>query len=599
MKNDVTPEAKPTDSEKTIIHIPQAITVGDFAKRLDMSPAGLIGVLMKNGVMATINESIDFDTASIIGEDLGFELKLEEVVDSRPSDEHASSDALSELQDRPPVVAIMGHVDHGKTSLLDSIRNAQVVETESGGITQHIGAYQVERKDRIITFLDTPGHEAFSAIRAHGVRVTDIVVIVVAADDGVKPQTKEAVRLAKEAEVGIVVAINKIDKTDADIPKVKQQLSEIDLIPDDWGGDVPCVEVSAKSGQGIETLLDMVLLVADIKKPQAHFSGSPRGIIIESHMETGKGAMVTLLVQEGKLKQSSIIVAGSTYAKVRSLEDDKGNRIKAATPGTPVVVSGFKAVPAYADWFEGVESEKLAKDWLAARSRESSIKSLVKHKVVSASDIERAVNRGQVKTVAVILKADTQGSVESIVQALEGIGNGEVAINIVSSGIGDITENDINTANAAGAIVLGFHVSIQSAVNQLAKRTGVTYQMYQIIYELLDDARSWLTSLLDPETVSTELGTLELLAVFKTTKDTIICGGKVLTGTVEPGVEVEVVRDGEVIGTTEILELKKGTEEVQTALAEEECGMLIKRTLTPAAGDIFRFTKHEEVQRTL
>ncbi|MCC7543235.1 translation initiation factor IF-2 [bacterium] len=587
-----------TDS-KTEVLIPQTITVGEFAKRLEMGPARLIGVLMKNGVMATINESIDFGTASIIADELGFQLKLEEVVDLRPSDEMEIEEELTDLQDRPPVVAVMGHVDHGKTSLLDSIRNAEVVASESGGITQHIGAYQVERNKRMGTFLDTPGHEAFSVIRAHGVRVTDVVVIVVAADDGVKPQTKEAVRLAQEADAGLVVAINKVDKLDADVNKTKQQLSEIGLVPDDWGGDVPCVEVSAKTGNGIDTLLDMVLLVADLKKPQAHFVGSPRGVIIESHMETGKGAVVTLLVQEGRLKTGSVIVAGSTYAKVRALENEKGQRMKAATPGMPVVVTGFKGVPAYGDWFEGVASEKVAKDWLAAKSRETSIKSLVRNKVVSANDIERAVNRGQVKTVAVILKADTQGSVESILQALEGIGNDEVAINIVFSGIGDISENDINTANATGAVVLGFHVSIQSAVNQLAKRTGVTYKLYQIIYELLDDAREWLTSLLEPETITTELGTLELLAIFKTAKDTVICGGKVLSGSVEPGVEIEVVREGEVVGSTELMELKKGSDVVQAALVEEECGMLVKRTMTFAVGDIFRFIKHEQVARTL
>lgn len=598
MKEHTDPKLAASD-QKIEVHIPETITVGDFAKRLDMSPASLIGVLMKNGVMATINESIDFDTAVIIGDELGFDLKLEEVVDARPSDELSSSDELTDLQDRPPVVAVMGHVDHGKTSLLDSIRNAQVVESESGGITQHIGAYQVERNKRTITFLDTPGHEAFSAIRAHGVRVTDVAVIVVAADDGVKPQTKEAIRLAQEADAGLVVAINKVDKADADVSKVKQQLSEIGLIPDDWGGEVPCVEVSAKTGAGVEALLDMILLVADLKKPQAHFVGSPRGVIIESNMETGKGAVVTLLVQEGKLKTGSIIVAGSTYAKIRALEDDRGHRMKAATPGMPVVVTGFKAVPAYGDWFEGVVSEKVAKDWLAAKSRESSIKSLVRHKVVSAVDLERAVDRGQIKTVAVILKADTQGSVESIVQSLEAIGNDEVRINIVSSGIGDITENDINTANATGAIVLGFHVSIQSAVNQLAKRTNVTYQMYQIIYELLDDARAWLNGLLEPETVTTELGSLELLAIFKTAKDSVICGGKVVSGSVEPGVEIEVLRDGEVVGSTELLELKKGADVVQTALVDEECGMLVKRTMTFAVGDTFRFIKHEQVARTL
>ncbi|MEI7819162.1 MAG: translation initiation factor IF-2 [bacterium] len=584
---------------QTEILVPATIAVGELAKRFDMGPAKLVGILMKNGVMATINESVDFDTATIIGEELGFSLKLEQQQDVRPSDGEVNTVELSDLQDRPPVVAMLGHVDHGKTSLLDAIRDTLVVDSESGGITQHIGAYQVTRSDRIMTFLDTPGHEAFSAIRAHGVKVTDVVVIVIAADDGVKPQTEEAVRLAKDAGAGIVVAINKVDKPDADINRVKQQLSEIDMIPDDWGGTVPCVEVSAKTKTGLDALLDMILLVADINKPQAHFIGNPRGIIIESHMETGKGAVVTALIQEGSLSSGMVIVAGSAYAKVRSLEDYLGQGLKQATPGTPVLITGFKTVPTYGDWFEGMANEKEAKEWLTQRSRDSSMKSLGRTKTVSAQDIDKAVNKYNMKDIPVLIKADTQGSVESIVQALEHLGNDEVQVKVVSTGIGDISENDINTAVATGALVLGFHVAVPPAVNQLAKRSGVTHHVYKIIYELLDDARAWLTSLLEPELVETDLGTLEILAIFKVSKDGVICGGKVTQGSVEPGTMVQIMRDKEVIGETEVLQLNKGSEKVEVALFEEECGLLLKKTVIPAVGDVLKFVKHESVTRTL
>jgi len=596
--NQTEPSPKLTPSVE--IFMPTQISVGELAKRMDLGPAKLIGELMKNGIMATINEAIDFDTASIIGEELGFDLKLEQIADVRPSDESAArAEVLSDLRDRPPVVAIMGHVDHGKTSLLDAIRQAEVAGGESGGITQHMGAYQIVNKQREITFLDTPGHEAFSAIRAHGVRVTDVVVIVVAADDGVKPQTTEAVRLAQEAQCGIIVAINKVDVAGADVNRVKQQLSEINLIPDDWGGDIPCIEVSAKEGTGLEQLLDMILLVTDIKQPQAHFKGSPRGVVIESHMETGRGAVVTLLIQEGRLQAGSIIVTGSVYAKVRSIEDYTGTKISEATPGMPVVVTGFKAVPGYGDWFEGMATEKEAKDWVAVRSRESSIKTSMRGRTVSSHDIERALTRGQIKEVAVMIKADTQGSVESITQALESLGNDEVRIKTVSVGIGDISENDMNTASATGAIVLGFHVAISAVVNQRAKQANVSYKIYKIIYELLDDAREWLSELLEDEIVETEVGTLEMLAIFKVAKDTVICGGKVTAGSVESGTTVKIMRDGKEIGETELLQLKKGSDPVDVAMLEEECGLLLKKTVIPAVGDSLVFTKHESVERSL
>jgi translation initiation factor IF-2 len=591
--------AESTPTPNPAILVPATVTVADFAARLKSTPAQIVGALMKNGVMATINEQIDFDTASIIAVELGYEIELEPVAaELRPSS-NQDDDANIEMGDRPPVVAVMGHVDHGKTSLLDAIRNTEVAASESGGITQHIGAYQIHKNDRLVTFLDTPGHEAFHAIRVHGVRITDVVVIVVAADDGVKPQTKEAVRLAQEAGAGIVVAISKIDKPDADVNRVKQQLGEIGIIPDDWGGDVPTVEISSKSGVGIDQLVDMVLLVSDLDVPQARQSGPARGVIIESNIVTGRGPVATALVEDGTLSQNQYIVAGSTYAKIKSLEDYTGKRIKSATPGTPVVVSGFKDVPAFGDWFEVVETEKAAREWLTARQRDSSIKSLMRPKSVSAGDLARAVTDGRVKEVTVLLKADAQGSVESLTQALEGIGNDEVRVKIVQANVGDITENDINTAAATGALVLGFHVGIAGAVTQLAKRSNVNYQIYKVIYELLDDVRGWLNTLLEPEIVETEIGKLELLAVFKTTKDKVICGGKMLKGKVEPGVTAHVKRGKEDIGEALVVEVKKGAETVTSAMEEEECGLLLERTLVPEAGDTLTFIRRESVARSL
>lgn len=585
-------------TDKTIVHIPATLAVHDFASRLGLPVTQIIGELMKNGVMATINESIDFETATIIAEELGFETVLEEDIDDRPS--RQKSESKEKVEARPPVVTVMGHVDHGKTSLLDAIRKAEVAGGEAGGITQHIGAYQVERQGRMITFLDTPGHEAFSAIRAHGVAITDVAVIVVAADDGVKPQTKEAVRLAKDADVAIVVAINKIDKADADINRIKQQLAEIELIPEDWGGTTPCVEVSAKSGEGLESLLDLVLLVSDIAKPEAIVIGPAQGIIIESHMETGRGPVVTLLVEEGTLKTGDYLVAGSTYGKVRLLENYRGEAIKSATPSMPVVVSGFKAVPSFGDWFEVVESEKAAREWQSSRNRASSIKSLVKPKRVSARDLDRAVSQGAIKEFAVLVKTDAQGSLESITQSLQLAGNDEVQIKIVSSGVGAVTENDINTAAATGAVVLGFHTSISAAVNQLAKRSNVTFRLYDVIYDLLDDAKAWLTELLDPEVIETEVGELELLAIFKTTKDRVICGGKVVKGQAVADAKVLIKRGKEVVGETQLLELQKQMQPAQTVMADEECGMAVERTATlPEVGDRFVFVRREVVERSL
>lgn len=583
--------------EKTI-QVPNVISVGELAVRLELGPAQVVAELMKNGVMATVNEQIDFDTAVIIGSELGFVIEPEpEVAEERPSQSDEKPD--SDEKPRPPIVAVMGHVDHGKTSLLDAIRQSNVASGEAGGITQHIGAYQVTKNNRKITFLDTPGHEAFSAIRAHGAKMTDVAIIVVAADDGVKPQTKEAIEHAKAAGVQIVVAINKIDKPDADENRTKQELSEQGLVPDDWGGDVPCVPVSAKNGQGIDKLLDVVLLVADILEPKADFSGHASGIIIESHVETGRGPVVTVLVQKGILRLNDNIVAGRTIGKVRSLEDYQGKRIREATPGMPAVVSGLKNVPNFGDWFEVVASEKVAKEWIDRVARKDSFKSLTGVKRASAQDIAKAVIDGQVKELAVVVKADVQGSLESLTESLENIGNEEVRVKIISSGLGDISENDVNTAAAGNALVLGFNVSIKAAVNQLAKRTGVDFRLYKIIYELLDDVSDWLSSLLAPEVIETEVADLEVLGVFKITKDQVVTGGEVKSGKIVPDLEIRIERDQKAVGQGKLTSLQKEKQTAAEVFEGEQCGLSVATKDEIKLSDHLIFLTREERARKL
>lgn len=584
-----------SETDPKRIEITAPIQVSEFAKLLDLSAADVVGALMRNGVMATINESIDYDTAAIIGGELGFEIA--EAQAGRGETVEAVDESL--LKPRPPVVAVMGHVDHGKTSLLDAIRSSKVAAGEAGGITQHIGAYQVERKDRIITFLDTPGHEAFSAIRAHGAKTADIAIIVVAADDGVKPQTKEAIEHAKAANVSIVVAINKIDASGADVNRAKQELSEIGVVADDWGGDIPTVGVSAKTGEGIENLLDVVLLVADIAEPKARVEGMARGVVIESHLSTGQGPVASALIQEGTLDVGDWIVLEDGYGKVRSLQDFRGKRIKSATPATPVVISGLKELPNYGDWIEEVESERAAKDWATSQARKQSAKSLVNVKSLSSADLARAVAEGDRKELNIIVKADAQGSLESLQSALEQIGNDNVGVKIVSIGIGDITESDINAATASGAIIVGFHVSIAAAVNQLAKRADVEFRLYKIIYELLDDIRSWLLSLLPPEIVETEMARLKVLGVFGARKKVQTVGGQVVSGKITPDLKVAIMRGKERAGEGKLQSLQRNKEVVKQVAEGDECGMQVESSTTIAMDDELMFYKTEEKPPTL
>jgi len=564
------------------IEVPEVISVGEFAELTGKGPAAVVGELMKNGVMATVNEQIDFDTAQIIGAELGFEVVPKAAEEeARPN----QTEQTGEQDVRPPVIAVMGHVDHGKTSLLDAIRNAEVAAGESGGITQHIGAYQVTKNNRVITFLDTPGHEAFSALREHGAKIADIAIIVVAADDGVKPQTREAIDHAKQAGASLVIAINKIDKEGADVNRVKQELSEIDVLPDDWGGDVPCVEVSAKTGDGIPKLLEVVLLVADIVETKARAKGFGRGVVIESHLDTGKGPIVTLLIQEGVVHPGDWIIAGASYGKIRTMEDFRGQKLKEAGPSMPAVISGLKTLPDFGNWFEQVENEKEAKDWVSRQERKQSFKSVISVKSKTAEDIANAVVEGAIKELPVVVKADVQGSLESLLSAIEQVGNDEVRAKVVSSGIGDIAESDVQSASAAGAIVLGFHVGINAAVNQQAKREGVEFKLYKVIYELLDDVREWLSSMLEPEIIVTENAKLQILGVFKTAKDKIICGGKVVSGKIVPDLEFKIMRKSKQIGTGKLLSLQKDKQAAKEVMQNEECGMEVSANKPIELGD--------------
>lgn len=583
----------------TTIQIEDTITVGDLADKLMLPVTKLIAELMKNGVMATVNERIDFDTAQIIVGELGLdiELKKKEAEAVTPRAKHTASDKAAS---RPPVVAVMGHVDHGKTSLLDAIREADVAKGEAGGITQHISAYQVTRNERLITFLDTPGHEAFAALREHGAQLTDLVIIVVAADDGIKPQTVEAIRFARKAGVKIIIAINKIDKEGADINRVKQQLSEHDLLVEEWGGDTVTVEVSAKTKQGIDALLDMVLLVADVEDLRADVDVPGQGLIIESHMEQGRGPLAEALVEAGTIRPGDFIVAGGTYARIRNLETTSGKPIKQATPSTPVRITGFKALPEFGDEFILVKDEKTARSQAATQAtRRSSGGGKLE---INSSELLRIINRSnQVNELNIIIKADVQGSLTSVIDSLKALDTEEVAIRVVGSGVGTINENDLHMAQSSSAVIYGFNVAVPASIKQIANRDKIPVRLYRVIYELIDDAKEELTKLLPPEIVETELGRLVVRGIFKTTKTEVICGGEVTKGKLVVPSIARVKRGDEVLAEVKITNLKRGPQDTKEVFEGEMCGLSFESTsrIDLHEGDHIELFTREVVARTL
>jgi len=588
--------------DKKVIIVADSITVGELAETLNLPVTTLIGELFKNGIVATINQRIDFETATIIVEELGLEdVELQKKAAAEPiaRKTHVLSD---KAVDRPPIVAVMGHVDHGKTSLLDAILNQKVVDGEAGGITQHISAYQVERKGRMITLLDTPGHEAFAALRQHGATLTDVVIIVVAADDGVKPQTIEAIRFARSANAKIVVAINKIDKEAANAQMVKTQLAtEHNLNPEEWGGDVVMVEVSAKTGENVDKLLDMVLLVADLEELKADIDTPAEGLVIEAHMETGRGSVVGLLVEQGELKPGHFLVAGTAFGKVRTLLDFAGKSIKSAGPSTPVTVTGFKELPQFGDTFTIVKSEKAARV-LTEKTHLERERAAASTNVTSADMLKLITQKHESEDFNVIVKADVQGSLTSVMDSLRLIDTGDqVALRVIGSGVGNISENDIRLASSSDTVIYGFNVELAPALKRLAMRDKVEIRMYKVIYELLDDARRSMEALLAPEVVETEIGKLTIKGVFRTLKDEIIAGGEVTSGKAVPNVLARVKRKDEVLAEVEVTKVQRQQQEAKEVFEGEMCGLSLKtnKKLLVEEGDTIEFFTRELVKRTL
>ncbi len=589
------------ESAQKIVTIADSITVGELAETLNLSITTLVGELFKNGIAATINQRIDYETASIIVEELGLEVELQKREAEAPT-ERRVHELTENAVARPPIVAVMGHVDHGKTSLLDAILGQKVAAGEAGGITQHISAYQAKHNGRLMTLLDTPGHEAFAALRQHGATLTDVVIIVVAADDGVKPQTVEAIRFANEAHAKIVVAINKIDKETANSQLVKTQLAtEHKLNPEEWGGDIIMVDVSAKTGQGIDKLLESVLLVADLEELKADIDVPAEGLVIEAHMETGRGSVVGLLVEQGELKPGHFMVAGTSYGKVRTLLDFAGKAMKSAGPSTPVTVTGFKELPQFGDSFGIVKTEKEARQAtvLNRLEREKAAASTN----VTGADILKLMNQ-QHEAVGfnVIVKADVQGSLTSVIDSLRLIDTGgQVNLRIVGSGVGNITENDIHLAADESTVLYGFNVDLPPAVKRQATRDKVEVRSYKVIYELLDNARDSMESLLAPEVVETQVGTLTIKGVFRTLKDEIIAGGEVTSGKVATGMTARVLRKKELLAEVLVTKVQRQQVEAREALEGEMCGLSLKtdKKLLLEEGDKLEFVTREVVKRTL
>jgi translation initiation factor IF-2 len=586
------------------IKIPAVITVKDLAQLMQKPINEVIKQLMKNGVMASLNERIDFDTASIIADELGVKVVLSEEeaeqefenLDERMK-RIIETENKKEFKERPPVVVVMGHVDHGKTKLLDAIRKTNVIDTEAGGITQHIGAYQVKKQDKLITFIDTPGHEAFTAMRSRGARVADIAILVVAANDSVKPQTIEAIKIIQQAKLPMIVAINKIDLPDANIEKVKKDLSSMNLIPEDWGGKTICVPISAKQNMGIDDLLTTIILVAELQKEKliANPKGLTLGTIIESHIDKGEGPVATFLIHNGTLRVGDNIGINDVfYGKARALKDYINKDIDEAVPSMPVKVVGLKFLPKVGDI-----AEVIAK--VERRQRKVSAHDLMKEKSIvhQVHKSKEEEEKEGIKKLNIILRADVLGSLEVISESIQKIESQEVKATIISKGLGNVNEADIDLAANTGALILGFHVKATPAALDLARDKNVKITFYDVIYKLLDDVKSQLTELLVPEVVKKDLGKLQVLAIFRTENKNMIVGARVLEGRIIKDVKAEVVRKGEVIAKGEISELKIGKEVVTDAMPGQECGLNFIGKPVIKVNDILNVYQEEVVKKKL
>jgi translation initiation factor IF-2 len=590
-------------AEKTV-EIPSSLSVRDLAARVKVSPINIIRELMNNGVMANINQQIDYDTAAIVLQGLGFE-PHEEKQQEEVSPEDLSGtlwnrlyakEDPAKLKPRPPVVTVMGHVDHGKTSLLDVIRHTNVVAGEAGGITQHIGAYQVEHDGRKITFLDTPGHEAFTAMRARGAQVTDLAVLVVAADDGVMPQTKEAIAHAHAAHVPIIVALNKIDKPNANPERVKKELHTAGVIIDEYDGDVLCVPVSAKKKQGIDDLLEAILLVADSREIKANPDRLAVGAVVEGRLDKALGSVATILVQNGTLKVGDGLIVGNISGRVRTMQDNKGKPIQKALPSTPALISGLAGVPAAGDTFEAVKDEKTAKTMIASRLSAIADATPTAHRVLSLNDLFSRVQAGEVKELPIILKADVQGSIEPIVNQLDKLSNDEVKLKILHAGTGTIGENDVSLAIASGAIVVGFNVEVDEPGRRLADSEGVDIRKYSIIYKLTDDIQKAINGMLDPVYKEVVLGLAEVRATFRIKNAGIIAGCYVREGLMQRGASARLRRGTEIIHESSISSLKHLKDDVKEAKTGFECGITLANFQDYKKGDFIECYTQERVQ---
>lgn len=588
-------------AERKPVSISGSLSVKELAEKMGIKAAEIIKKLMYLGTMATINQEIDAETAVLVAEDFGFRVELKEKkLDAEERLElEPEEDDPADLDQRPPVVTVLGHVDHGKTSLLDAIRDANVTATEAGGITQHIGAYQVQHNGKRITFVDTPGHEAFTAMRARGARITDIAVLVVAADDGVKPQTVEAINHAKAAEVPIVVAINKMDKPDANPDRVKQQLTEHGLVAEEWGGDTICVPVSATKKTGLEELLDMILLVAEVNEIKANPKRAARGTVIESQLDKGRGPVATVLVQNGSLRVGDVLVAGSAFCRVRAMIDYKGRRVKKAVPSTPVEVLGFSEVPQAGDLFYQVTEEKVARQIADKRYERKRQEDLKIPGRLTLDEVFNRIQEGTVKELPLIVKGDVQGSVEAMVQALERLSTDEVKVNLIHHGAGAITETDVMLASASNAIIIGFNVRPDVNARKAAEREMVDVRTYQVIYEAIEDVKLALSGLLEPQYREVILGQAEVRQTFKASRIGTIAGCYVLEGKIVRDGNVRVIRDGKVVHEGRLSSLKRFKDDVREVTHGYECGLTLERFNDVHEGDQLEFYTTEEVQREL
>lgn len=585
-------------NENSEVEIEETITVKEFSEKIAKPTTEVIKQLIFMGVMAAINQEIDFSTAEKLGEKFDVTVvKKEEGMDKGVAEQEEDEDEDINLEKRPPVVTVMGHVDHGKTSLLDAVRKSKVTATEAGGITQHIGAYTVTINGEKITFLDTPGHEAFTAMRARGAQITDIVILVVAADDGIMPQTAEAINHCKAAKVPIVVAINKIDRPGANVDKVKQELTEYELVPEDWGGDTICIPVSAHTKEGIDTLLEMVLLTAEMQELRANSNRNGKGTVVEAKLDKGRGAVATLLIQNGTLSVGDSIIVGSTYGRIRAMFDDKGNKIKSAGPSIPVEILGLSQVPAAGDRFHQVKDEKTARDIAEKRKQKIREEYLQSTHKVSLEDLYNQIKEGKVKELNIIVKADVQGSIEALKQSLQKLSNEEVKVRVIHGAVGAITETDVTLASASNAIIIGFNVRPDSNAQAAAEKESVDVKTYRVIYNAIEDIKAAMVGMLEPDYKEVILGKAEIRQIYKISNIGTIAGCYVQEGKMVRNCKVRIIRDGIVIFESELASLKRFKDDVKEAAEGYECGLSIEKFNDIKEGDIVEAYDIEEIKK--